>query len=92
MVKELELIPPFKEGEILIVQRTVDGKNVFMFATLTGDAFDHLSQDEICFTGRLDTWGSSSHADGQIARQVESINRLLSHLQAHCLDDSCPHR
>lgn len=93
MAKELELIPPLQQGEILLIQRTVGDKNVLMVVTLTGDAFDYLHKDRgISLTADLDTWGTTPHSDPMIANQRNSIDRLLAHLQAHCLDNDCPHR
>lgn len=92
MANELELIPPLKEGEVLLISRSLGDKNVVMVVTLTGDGFDHLSKNEISLTARMDTWGATSHADAQIARQKESIDRLLKHLQAHCMDNTCQYR
>lgn len=86
MAREPELIPPLEPGEILLIQRTVNGQNILMVVTI--DDHKLVIPDSFKIFGRLDTWGVSSYADGRVQRQAESIDRLLAHLQAHCLWDA----
>lgn len=93
MAREMNLIPPFKAGETLIIQRTVDKQNVLMFVVIENDdGMINMDANRLSLDARLDTWGVSSFADGRVMRQAESIDRLVTHLQAHCVDPECPHR
>jgi hypothetical protein len=80
MAGELELLQELKEGETVIIQRDVDGKNVIMVVVVRDPCT--LTPDRIVLTGRLGTWGTSSYADGRVARQYASINRLLEEREA----------
>lgn len=89
MAKEPELIPDLQEGEILLIQRSVGKANVVMVVTVKQGS---LFKDGIVLQAMLDTWGSTPHADAQIGRQKEAIDRLLRHVQAHCVDPLCEFR
>lgn len=84
------LLPVFKAGEALTIQRTVDGKNVLMSVIVTDPC--SLSARRMTLTAVVRQWGVSSYADGRVANQAASIARLLKHLQAHCWSADCPHR
>lgn len=85
-----ELLPEFKEGETLIIQRNVNGKNVLMTVVVKDPC--SLSPDRMVLTARMGIWGESPYADGRVETQRRSIDRLLNHLLEHCTDPDCPSR
>lgn len=92
MANELDLLEAFRAGEVLVVQRTVQGKNVLMVMEVRGTPTLALGVDKVILHARLKTWGVSSYADERVDRQHRAIERLLKHLQNHCTDSDCPHR
>lgn len=100
MSADLDLVPPFKHGELLTIQRQVDGKNVMMFVRVTDPCslyVNRLSSSKkpearLTINGWIKSWGESPYADGRVENQRQAINRLLKHLQEHCTDEECQHR
>jgi hypothetical protein len=81
MPNELNLIPDIKPGEYLTIQRSVrvlgqsKPTNVLLFVEAV-DGCD-LNQDRVRLKAKVKSWGASSFADGRVAQQHASINRLL---------------
>lgn len=75
----MALIPEFAAGEMLTVQRNVNGQNVLMFVEVREPCT--LTADRMVLTAGMKQWGVSAYADARVARQGESINRLLEELQ-----------
>jgi hypothetical protein len=99
MGQELDLLPAFKDGEILTIQRTVDGKNVMMVVVVQEpcsigihDGTTKKPIARLTVNGWMRVWGESSYADGRVERQRVAIDRLVNHLIKHCTDPDCPHR
>jgi hypothetical protein len=90
MAKEKEWLPPFRAGETLIIQRTVNGRNVLLVVEARDPCA--LGEKGMTLRAHVKTWGTSGYADERVARQREAIDRLLNHLQQHCTDSDCPHR
>jgi hypothetical protein len=95
--RELDLIPPFVDGETLTIQRSVNGQNVLMIVVVREPcslAPPKAKKDNarIMLNGWVPNWGVSAYADARVSRQAASIERLLTHLQKHCMDNECPHR
>lgn len=86
-----ELLPEFKEGETLTIQRNVNGKNVLM-TVIVSEKCCILSLDRMVLTARMGIWSESPYADGRVDTQRRSIDRLLYHLLEHCTDPACPSR
>ena len=98
MASDIKLLAPFEEGEIVTIQRTVDGQNVLMVVvvrdpcSLSSQGTTKKPEARVTLNGWSQTWGVSTYADARVERQRQSIERLLAHLQVHCVDAECPHR
>lgn len=73
------LLPVFKAGEVVILQRTVRGQNVMMVIEVEDPC--SISQNRIVLTGRFKTWGVSSYADGRVSTQRDALDRLTAERQ-----------
>ena len=76
---DLDLIPVFAEGEILLIQRTVSHKNVLMVVEVRNPCT--LTADRMVLTAVVKNWGISPYADGRIQNQRDTIDRLMKLLQ-----------
>ena len=98
MSNEVDLLAPFKDGEVVTIQRTVGGKNVLMVVTiqdpcsLSAQGSPERLTARVTLNGWSRVWGVSHYADARVERQAQSINRLLAHVQAHCMNPDCRHR
>lgn len=81
------LLPVFHPGEIVTVMRTVATKSVVMVVNVQDPCV--LGQGQITLSGRLLQYGVTPFADGKVANQADSINRLLAHLRVHCPGLTC---
>lgn len=72
------LLPLFTPGELLTIQRTVNGQNVLMFV----EAMDPCSIGArgLTLKARIKRFGVSSYADGRVETQRQSIDRLMLRL------------
>lgn len=95
MANEMDLLPPFSDGEMLTIQRAVKvgGKmrNVLIHVLVLPDK-SWVNNSRLFVEAQVSSWGESSYADGRVATQAASITRLTNHLQEHCTDPDCPHR
>jgi hypothetical protein len=73
--EHLELIPVFAAGETLTIQRNVKGQNVLMVVEARDPC--SLGPHMMLLRATMKTWGVSSYADGRVAAQRDSIDRLL---------------
>lgn len=73
------LLPVFTAGETVTIQRNVRGQNVLMFAEIEDPC--SISVRGMVLRAKLKTWGVSSYADGRVANQKDSIDRLVAERQ-----------
>lgn len=73
------LLPPFKAGESLTIQRNVGGQNVLMVVTAEDPCA--LGPRNMILRAKPTMWGISSYADGRVDRQQRSITRLVAERQ-----------
>jgi len=70
-----DLLPVFRAGENLTIQRDVKGQNVLMVVEARDPC--SLGPHMMLLRATMKTWGVSSYADGRVAAQRDSIDRLL---------------
>lgn len=70
------LLPLFKAGEMLTVQRTVNGQNVLMF--VEAEQASAIGPRMLTLRARIRQYGPSPYADGRVSRQKETIDRLMA--------------
>lgn len=74
------LLKPFVDGEQVEIHRTLStGERVIIYA-LASEA-SSLSTHKMRLTADVKLWGISPYADGRVARQRESIDRLQKRLE-----------
>lgn len=76
---DAELLPVWKDGETVIIQRTVNGQNVLMVVVVRDPS--SLGPRGMVLKGDLKKWGTSSYADGRVANQKASLDRLMAERQ-----------
>lgn len=88
MSNELEWLAPWRDDETITIQRAVykgnKPHNILISATVRKNST--LGSEAATLRLLVNRWGESSYADERVARQAESITRLLDRLQeAHSL-------
>lgn len=84
-------LSPFREGEYVEIHRTLpNGRRTIMF--VLAHAASSLERHRMQLSAQVVSFGETPFADGRVARQYESIQHLLRHLEQHCSNSSCPHR
>lgn len=76
---DLSLLTPFLAGERVTIQRTVKGQNVLMEVEVLEPCA--LGPNRMVLTARPRVWGPSHYADGRVARQAKTIERLSNERQ-----------
>jgi hypothetical protein len=69
------LLPVFKPGEELTIQRSVDGQNVLMFVQAVDPC--SIGRNGLILKARMRKYGVSSYADGRVETQYRTITRLM---------------
>ena len=70
-----DLLPVFRAGETLTIQRDVKGRNVLMVVEARDPC--SLGPHMMLLRATMKTWGVSSYADGRVAAQRDSIDRFV---------------
>lgn len=70
------LLPLFKAGETLVIQRTVEGENVLMWVEVVDPC--SISPSAMNLRAKILKYGTSAYADGRVDNQKRALDRLMT--------------
>lgn len=82
-----EVLGALVPGEIVEIRRTVNGKTAAYVVEIAGVEESSAIKGGpagVTLRGRATLYGYSSHADGRVQRQADTIDRMLEHLRHDC--------